>query len=207
MRSKCWRVFLSLGVAAQYREQETLSQRLWRCQLPFQGSQGEGALNRMTLAIGSLPVRAEFMGRKLRGPRRSPASAGPVGRGRTNGTEWSLPGGRDSRSVVCSDDDDDPVAQSAEQLPFKQWVRGSNPRRVTSSEIPTTAPFPASPKTALWWEFLRFPPANASLVCGRRGRGRGVGAGACRLIATLKRGGDFFVSGFAGNRAVIHLLL
>ena len=27
----------------------------------------------------------------------------------------------------------DPVAQSAEQLPFKQWVRGSNPRRVTSS--------------------------------------------------------------------------
>ena len=26
--------------------------------------------------------------------------------------------------------DDDPLAQSAEQLPFKQWVRGSNPRRV-----------------------------------------------------------------------------
>ena len=25
----------------------------------------------------------------------------------------------------------DPVAQLAEQLPFKQWVRGSNPRRVT----------------------------------------------------------------------------
>ena len=25
----------------------------------------------------------------------------------------------------------DPLAQSAEQLPFKQWVRGSNPRRVT----------------------------------------------------------------------------
>ncbi len=38
--------------------------------------------------------------------------------------------------------DDDPVAQSAEQLPFKQWVRGSNPRRVTSSEIPITALFP-----------------------------------------------------------------
>ena len=28
----------------------------------------------------------------------------------------------------------DSVAQSAEQLPFKQWVRGSNPRRVTTSE-------------------------------------------------------------------------
>ena len=27
----------------------------------------------------------------------------------------------------------DPVAQQAEQLPFKQWVRGSNPRRVTTS--------------------------------------------------------------------------
>ena len=25
----------------------------------------------------------------------------------------------------------DPLAQLAEQLPFKQWVRGSNPRRVT----------------------------------------------------------------------------
>ena len=25
----------------------------------------------------------------------------------------------------------DPIAQLAEQLPFKQWVRGSNPRRVT----------------------------------------------------------------------------
>ena len=29
----------------------------------------------------------------------------------------------------------DPLAQLAEQLPFKQWVRGSNPRRVTT-EIP-----------------------------------------------------------------------
>ena len=28
----------------------------------------------------------------------------------------------------------DPVAQSAEQLPFKQWVRGSNPRRVTKKD-------------------------------------------------------------------------
>ena len=28
----------------------------------------------------------------------------------------------------------DSLAQSAEQLPFKQWVRGSNPRRVTTSE-------------------------------------------------------------------------
>ena len=27
----------------------------------------------------------------------------------------------------------------------------------SSSEIPATVPFPASPKTALWQEFLRFP--------------------------------------------------
>ena len=27
----------------------------------------------------------------------------------------------------------DPLAQLAEQLPFKQWVRGSNPRRVTKT--------------------------------------------------------------------------
>ena len=28
----------------------------------------------------------------------------------------------------------DPLAQQAEQLPFKQWVRGSNPRRVTKKK-------------------------------------------------------------------------
>ena len=28
----------------------------------------------------------------------------------------------------------DPLAQLAEQLPFKQWVRGSNPRRVTRKQ-------------------------------------------------------------------------
>ena len=31
----------------------------------------------------------------------------------------------------------DPLAQLAEQLPFKQWVRGSNPRRVTLSSRTT----------------------------------------------------------------------
>ena len=34
--------------------------------------------------------------------------------------------------------DHDPVAQSAEQLPFKQWVRGSNPRRVTKNRQAST---------------------------------------------------------------------
>ena len=29
----------------------------------------------------------------------------------------------------------DPLAQSVEQLPFKQWVRGSNPRRVTKNRL------------------------------------------------------------------------
>ena len=36
--------------------------------------------------------------------------------------------------VLNNESSYDPVAQSAEQLPFKQWVRGSNPRRVTTSE-------------------------------------------------------------------------
>ena len=34
----------------------------------------------------------------------------------------------------------DPLAQLAEQLPFKQWVRGSNPRRVTM-KIPESVCF------------------------------------------------------------------
>ena len=33
----------------------------------------------------------------------------------------------------------DPLAQLAEQLPFKQWVRGSNPRRVTKSPRSSSA--------------------------------------------------------------------
>ena len=48
---------------------------------------------------------------------------------------------------------------------------GSTPPASTSSEIPTTVPFPASPKTALWWEFLRFPPRLASLDSRRKGNG------------------------------------
>ena len=36
----------------------------------------------------------------------------------------------------------DLLAQSAEQLPFKQWVRGSNPRQVTRATTET------------WWLFL-----------------------------------------------------
>ena len=38
----------------------------------------------------------------------------------------------------------DPLAQSAEQLPFKQWVRGSNPRRVTKK----------SHHVFSWWLFV-----------------------------------------------------
>ena len=35
----------------------------------------------------------------------------------------------------------DSLAQSAEQLPFKQWVRGSNPRRVTRKTAHINVPF------------------------------------------------------------------
>lgn len=54
-------------------------------------------------------------------------------------------------------------------------LMGSSPITRTSSEIPTTVPFPASPKTALWWEFLRFPPRLASLDSRRRGSGESGG--------------------------------
>ena len=56
--------------------------------------------------------------------------------------------------------------------PWRSWIArvtpthkaaGSNPVGRTSSEIPAAVPFPASPKTALWWGFLRFPPRLASL--------------------------------------------
>ena len=58
-----------------------------------------------------------------------PGSADLVGRSRRIEAERDPPEGRDLGSGIPSNDD--PVAQSAEQLPFKQWVRGSNPRRVT----------------------------------------------------------------------------
>ena len=54
-----------------------------------------------------------------------------------------------------------------------QGRAGSTPASRTSSEIPATVPFPASPKTALWREFLRFQPRPAALgsrlgpPCGR----------------------------------------
>ena len=37
------------------------------------------------------------------------------------------------RFKSCHPSQYDPLAQLAEQLPFKQWVRGSNPRRVTTA--------------------------------------------------------------------------
>ncbi len=37
------------------------------------------------------------------------------------------------RFESCHPSQYDPLAQLAEQLPFKQWVRGSNPRRVTKN--------------------------------------------------------------------------
>ena len=47
----------------------------------------------------------------------------------------------------------DPLAQQAEQLPFKQWVRGSNPRRVTKN-----------PECASVRDFYLLP-LHSSLIC------------------------------------------
>ncbi|MCI8479558.1 MAG: hypothetical protein HFG08_01550 [Oscillibacter sp.] len=53
------------------------------------------------------------------------------------------PGGKE---MTCKSDASQKTVQLlvsvAMSVPFKQWVRGSNPRRVTSSEIPIIAPFP-----------------------------------------------------------------
>ena len=76
---------------------------------------------------------------------------------------------------------------------------GSNPPSPTSSEIPTTVPFPAPPKTALWWEFLRLQPRTALL--GPRLRfftgdeGRRTGDERRGTVAALRwrRGGAFFL--------------
>ena len=105
----------------------------------------------------------------------------------------------------------DPVAQPAEQLPFKQWVRGSNPRRVTSSEIPTTASFPPCGETCA-------PVGISSLSAPTRSAGLGTeenGDAGCgprlfqqhrtaqkfhhRFVSALRRnlrsGGNFFAFG------------
>ena len=58
--------------------------------------------------------------------------------------------------------------------------------RIHSSEIPTTVPFPASPKTALWWEFLRFPPRLASLD-SRRKRDGGCGLAPASLLSKIHK--------------------
>ena len=42
------------------------------------------------------------------------------------------------RFKSCHPSQFDPLAQLAEQLPFKQWVRGSNPRRVTKNSTTQT---------------------------------------------------------------------
>lgn len=63
--------------------------------------------------------------------------------------------------------------------PPKEGAGGSNPFWRASSEIPTTVPFPALPKTALWWEFLRFRLRLASLdsEASRTGEAETAGLG------------------------------
>ncbi len=92
-----------------------------------------------------------------------------------------------------------------------RWIRGRGEtggtdwglylfcQRRTVKRIPTTAPFPASPKTALWWEFLRFRPRFASLDSWPRGDGR-YGLGAVSFLSTKdseKNSRQRSASGFA----------
>ena len=55
------------------------------------------------------------------------------------------------------------IAHLVERHLAKVEVASSSLVARSSSEIPTTVPFPASPKTTLWWEFPRFQPRFAPL--------------------------------------------
>ncbi len=81
-------------------------------------------------------------------------------------------------------------------------LEGSNPSfSASSSEIPNTAPFPASPKTALCWEFLRFPPRLASLDSRRRGTGmRKNGSGPLTLETEAYQASVFYARRKADTR-------
>ena len=64
------------------------------------------------------------------------------------------------------------IAHLVERHLAKVEVASSSLVARSSSGIPTTVPFPAPPKTALWWEFLRFPTGTAPLTF-RRGPPKG----------------------------------
>lgn len=55
------------------------------------------------------------------------------------------------------------LAQLVARVVWDHQAGSSSLPSRTSSEIPTAVLFPALPKTALWWEFLRFPPRPAPL--------------------------------------------
>ena len=77
---------------------------------------------------------------------------------------------------------------------FCGWLAGSTPASRTSSEIPATVPFPASPKTALWREFLRFHPRPAAL-------GSRVGQAARRAAGIRAAPGSFLSTYFMLDKA------
>ena len=68
------------------------------------------------------------------------------------------------RFKSCHPSQYDPLAQSVEQLPFKQWVRGSNPRRVTRKPIPERV----SAFCICKWEFEPIR-SNSPVGCWSRG--------------------------------------
>ena len=63
------------------------------------------------------------------------------------------------------------IAHLVERHLAKVEVASSSLVARSSSEIPNAAPFPALPKTALCWEFLRLQTRFASLDSGPKGTG------------------------------------
>ena len=56
----------------------------------------------------------------------------------------------------------------------------------SSSKIPAIVTFPALPKTARWWEFLRFPPRLAGLAA--EGNARGLNHRFCPPVLAFQSG-------------------
>ena len=75
------------------------------------------------------------------------------------------------------------IAHLVERHLAKVEVASSSLVARSSSGIPNTVPFPLSAKTALCWEFLRFPTGTALL-------GSGGGPGAYAMSLRLWRDGE-----------------
>ena len=90
------------------------------------------------------------------------------------------------------------IAHLVERHLAKVEVASSSLVARSSSEIPTTVPFPAPPKTTLWWEFPRFQPRFSPLDSRLIFTGDGFTGAAApfmsgeKFLNFFQKGVDFF---------------